>query len=105
MCRVPVSDFALLSNQNNYKGPLSMKVLIKDVNCFFKILVKNQIHLYKKSNKNILSESYVLLLRLQGESSVLCLLEPKVISTSTTCFSHCCCGHHQVGYSFIREAI
>jgi len=54
--------------------------------------------------------------RLQGASSLLCLLEPKVIivqgysspnttilsgvyNLSTTCFGQCCCGHHQVGYN------
>ena len=46
---VSVSAFALLSNQNNYKGPLSMNVLINDVNCLVKLLMKKKIHLHKKN--------------------------------------------------------
>ena len=57
-----------------------------------------------------------------NSSSPLCLLEPKVIilqghsshntiilpgvynlSTSTTCFGQCCCGHHQVGYNLSEK--
>ena len=58
--------------------------------------------------------------RLQGASSLLCLLEPKVIivqgysspnttilsgvyNLSTTCFGQCCWGHHQVGYNLSEK--
>jgi hypothetical protein len=43
--------------------------------------------------------------RAVAKRNITILSEVYNLSISTTRFGHCCSGHHQVGYNFIREAI
>jgi len=57
-------------------------------------------------NKRIIKQEFVpQVMILQGYSGRNTTTLSGVYNLSpTTCFGHCCCGHHQVGYNFYQRS-